>query len=358
MSHPYRDLPGRSFWRHCADAPDFGRSDYYQPAFPITAGMRIATAGSCFAQHVGAGLRRSRAELIDAEPAPAMMSAGTARRFGYGLFSARYGNVYTARQLVQLIRDADATAVHADAIWQRDGRFWDALRPGVEPDGLDSAEEVAAHRRQHLAAVRQMLSEAEVFVFTLGLTEMWVHKATGRAYPTCPGVIAGRFDADQHGFENADYPAVLSDLQQARQLIRAQRPGAKLVLTVSPVPLAATATGGHVLPATTYSKSVLRAAAGAMAAAHDDVDYVPSFEVITGAPSAARFYAPGLREVTHEGVEAAMSVFFGAHPELAANEPGAASEESAPPDRPASPLCDEPEDDLVCEERLLDAFRP
>ena len=38
-------------------------------------------------------------------------------------------------------------------------------------------------------------------------------------------------------------------------------PKARLVLTVSPVPLAATASGSHVLPATIYSKSVLRAAA-------------------------------------------------------------------------------------------------
>ena len=45
--HPYRDLPDRSFWRHCAGAPDFARDQLYQPAFAIAPGTRIATAGSC-----------------------------------------------------------------------------------------------------------------------------------------------------------------------------------------------------------------------------------------------------------------------------------------------------------------------
>lgn len=38
-----------------------------------------------------------------------------------------------------------------DWIWERDGRFFDALRPGVEPGELDSAAVVRAHRAQHLA---------------------------------------------------------------------------------------------------------------------------------------------------------------------------------------------------------------
>ena len=89
-----------------------------------------------------------------------------------------------------------------------------------------------------------------------------------------------------------------------------------------------------------------------MAAAHGDVDYVPSYEVITGAPTAARFYAEGLREVTPDGVAAAMSVFFGGHPGLL--------DEAAPTAdlAPSRPGVEEPEDELICEERLLEAFRP
>ena len=349
--HPYRDLPRQNFWKNCAETQDFARDQLYRPKFRIGAGTRVATAGSCFAQHVGRYLRTSQAELIDVEPAPQMMAPETARRFGYGLFSARYGNIYTTRQWRQLLEDAAALQVHADAIWQRGGRFWDALRPGVEPQGLDSAEEVVVHRREHLARVQAMLVGTDVFVFTLGLTEMWTHSETGRAYPIAPGVIAGHFDPDQHQFVNADYPSVLADLQAVRTILRAHNPDMKLILTVSPVALAATATSNHVLAATVYSKSVLRAAAGAMVAEHDDVDYVPSFEVIAGTPSCGRYYAGDLREVTPEGVATAMAMFFSAHPDLGG---AVAAAENAP--RAAVTETD-PEDDVICEERLLGAFR-
>ena len=59
----------------------------------------------------------------------------------------------------------------ADPVWERKGRFHDAQRPGVEPEGLDSPESVLAHRARHLAAVRQVFTGCDVFVFTLGLTE-------------------------------------------------------------------------------------------------------------------------------------------------------------------------------------------
>ena len=349
--HPYRGLPRQNFWKNCAETQDFARDQLYRPKIRIGAGTRVATAGSCFAQHVGRYLRASNAELIDVEPAPQMMAPETARRFGYGLFSARYGNIYTTRQWRQLLQDAADLQVHADAIWQRGDRFWDALRPGVEPEGLDSAEEVVAHRREHLARVHAMLAQADVFVFTLGLTEMWTHTASGRAYPIAPGVIAGHFDAHVHHFVNADYPSVLSDLQAVRTMLRARNPDMKLILTVSPVALAATASQDHVLAATAYSKSVLRAAAGAMVAEHDDVDYVPSFEVIAGTPSCGRYYAGDLREVTPEGVATAMAMFFAAHPGL-----GEAIEvaKSAPV---AGAATSEPDDDVICEERLLEAFR-
>ena len=45
-------------------------------------------------------------DFLDVEPAPSGVLPGAAAQWGYGLFSARYGNVYTARQLVQLLERA------------------------------------------------------------------------------------------------------------------------------------------------------------------------------------------------------------------------------------------------------------
>ncbi|MBN9886258.1 GSCFA domain-containing protein [Salipiger abyssi] len=348
---PYSDLPPSAFWKLCRQTDDFRLSDLYQPKFALTPGMRIATAGSCFAQNIGRYVRASELELVDTEPAPARMPAETVQRFGYGLFSARYGNVYTARQLRQLLEDAVADRLHDCALWQRDGRFYDGLRPNTEPEGLGSEAELRAHRRDHLRRVRAIFDEADVFVFTLGLTETWQDIKTGVVFPTAPGVIAGAFDSARHAFLNLGMAETFEDLSTAVTLMRELSPGLKILLTVSPVPLTATASGAHVLSATTYSKSVLRAVAGEMAALDDDIDYFPSYEIITGAPYAGAFYQDNLRNVTTAGVQVVMSTFFGAHPAL------------APVERPAMATArggadPDEADALICEEAMLEALAP
>src|SRR5687767_3725145 len=100
---PYQGRPLRSFWRSgVAEADPLASKDLYRKKFEIRPNDRIATAGSCFAQHIARNLRTQGFSVIDAEPPPPNMSPETAQSFGYGLYSARYGNIYTARQLAQL----------------------------------------------------------------------------------------------------------------------------------------------------------------------------------------------------------------------------------------------------------------
>lgn len=347
---PYSDLPDHAFWRLCREAPDFRLGALYQPKFALEPGQRLATAGSCFAQNIGRYVRASALELVDVEPAPAAMTAAVAQRFGYGLFSARYGNVYTARQLRQLLEDCVSETVHEEAIWPRGDRFYDALRPNTEPEGYASAAELRAHRLDHLRRVRSIFAQSDVFVFTLGLTEAWEDRATGRIFPTAPGVIAGDFDPARHGFVNPGVRETAEDLALALDLMRELAPGLRVILTVSPVPLTATASGQHVLAATTYSKSVLRAVAGEAAASDPLTDYFASYEIITGIPFGTEMYEANLRSVRRSAVDTVMSVFFGAHPAL-----GPVAAPDQPLVSPADPEA-EAEDELVCEEAMLDAF--
>ena len=83
-----------------------------------------------------------------------------------------------------------------------------------------------------------------------------------------------------------------------------------MLLTVSPVPLIATASAEHVLVATTYSKSVLRAVAGSLAERLPDCHYFPSFELISSHPSRGMFFNPDLRTVEQRGVAFVMEHFF------------------------------------------------
>ena len=195
MSSPYSDLPKRAYWRSgVAERAPLDPGDLYQPRFEVGMSTRVATAGSCFAQHVGRALRGAGLDVIDAEPLPADIPDSVATGFGYRLYSARYGNIYTARQLLQLVREAEGSYTPADPVWAKDGRHFDAQRPSVEPDGLDSPEAVQAHRAGHLAAIRSLLRQADLFVFTFGLTECWMHRDSGTVFPTAPGTIAGTYD--------------------------------------------------------------------------------------------------------------------------------------------------------------------
>ncbi|WP_158964863.1 GSCFA domain-containing protein [Chachezhania sediminis] len=347
---PYSSLPPRAFWKSCRSEPDFRLREIHQPAFPLTRGMRVATAGSCFAQNVRPWLEATTLKVLDAEPAPAKMDPGVARRFGYGLFSARYGNIYTARQLRQLLADCMEDRVGSDAVWERSGRWFDALRPGVEPEGLASVEEVLLHRRDHLRRVLNLFASMDLFIFTLGLTEAWEDTETGRIYPSAPGVIAGQFDPDCHRFVNFGLSDTLADLTAALALLRDINPGVKVLLTVSPVPLTATATGRHVLAATTYSKSVLRAVAGEVAATDPDTDYFPAYEIVAGTPFGPERYRANLRNVSEAGIAAVMGAFFAAY-SLPVPEGRPVPVATALP-----PEAEDEADEAICEDALLEAF--
>lgn len=334
MTSPYAARPPRSFWRTgVADVDGMVLPELYRAKFPIDRSMPIATAGSCFAQHIGRAMRTRGFNVLDAEPAPPGLDDAAAQAFGYRIYSARYANIYTVRQFVQIVEEALGRFTPAEQVWEKAGRFYDAMRPSVEPEGLSSPELVLQHRAHHLAAVRQVLAEASVLVFTMGLTEAWVDRETGCVYPTAPGTIAGQFDPDRHVFKNFDYPEILEDFTRLRALLKEINPGLRMLVTVSPVPLTATAGDEHVLAATTYSKSVLRAVAGKVAREYDDVDYFPSYEVITSAKARGRFFSDNLRSVEPIGVATVMATFFGeedpanAVPEVAApgrqNRPGA-----------------------------------
>lgn len=353
---PYAGFDPTRFWRSgVAETHPLTATGLYAKRYAITPEDRIATAGSCFAQHIARNLRARGFTVIDTEPAPWGLAPEAAAAHGYGIYSARFGNIYTARQLLELLREAFAPEPPAPIVWERDGRFFDALRPGVEPGGLASPEEVAAHRRDHLARVRTMFETADVFVFTFGLTEAWRDLATGRTLPTCPGTVAGRFDPAAHAFHNFTAGEVLEDYRAFRRELAAVNPKMRHLVTVSPVPLTATAADQHVLVATTYSKSVLRAVAGQLYAECPDLDYFPSYEIIASPWARGFFFEANLRSVNPGGVEAVMRVFFAEHGTAAPGRAGRRGKGQGGRGKGGRRRTRSAED-VVCEEILLEAF--
>lgn len=311
--HPYKNAPAHRFWRSAVASPaptevdpvvDFG--------VKIDPSTRVATAGSCFAQHIARYLRNSGYNYYVTEAGHPILPESVRNANNYGVFSARYGNIYTARQLLQLFQRAYHLFQPTEDVWREaDDVFLDPYRPSVQPGGFISELELKLDREQHFQAVREMFEELDVFVFTLGLTECWASRIDGAVFPICPGVQGGSFDRRRYVFVNQTVDEVVNEFTIFLLHLTRVNPRARVILTVSPVPLAATAEQDqHVLAATTYSKSVLRVAAGMLSARFPNVSYFPSYEIITGSFSRGGYFADDLRNVLESGVSHVMRLFM------------------------------------------------
>lgn len=311
-SNPYKNLPEVQFWKKSVAEVYISELDpVYLPRFTITQKDKIATAGSCFAQHIARTLSKSGFNYFVSEQAPEILTSDEAHAKNYGVFSARYGNIYTVRQFTQLFKRVSGQFLPVDNFWLRsDGRYVDPFRPQIEPNGYESVVELESSRQTHFEAVVKIFKETDVFVFTLGLTEGWRSKIDGAVFPLAPGVAGGEMNPDCYEFVNFTVQEVISDMNEALALLREINNDCKVILTVSPVPLIATYEPQHALVATTYSKSVLRVAADEIKRAHDFVDYFPSFEIITGSFNKGAYFEEDLRSVTSEGVDHVMHLFM------------------------------------------------
>jgi hypothetical protein len=179
----------------------------------------------------------------------------------------------------------------------------------IQPDGFAGHAEFEADRAQHLAAVRRAFAEMDIFIFTLGLTEIWESVEDGAVFPLCPGAPRGVFDPARYRLRNLTVDENVADLTAFLDRLREVNPGARVILTVSPVPLVATAEAGHVLTATTLSKSVLRVAADIVCRT-GAAAYFPAYEIVTGVHARGAYFADDCRSVTELGVDHVMRVFF------------------------------------------------
>ncbi len=354
MSNPYRGLPDSAFWSRAVAWVPPGGLDPMLAAPHVSRGQPVATMGSCFAQHISRHLQGLGLDYMVTEAAPPGLPPAEASTHNYGVFTARFGNVYTVRQALQLAQRAFGLFTPAEDAWPTlpgaPAEGWvDAFRPQIQPHPLPSPEAVRAATAEHLAAVRTMFQGARWLVFTLGLTEAWRSRIDGAVNPVAPGVAAGAFDPSRHEFVNFTQAEVDADLEALIQGLKELNPGCGVILTVSPVPLIATYEPRHVLVSTTVSKAILRVAADAAERRHDHVTYFPSYEIINSAHHEGRYWADDLRQVNELGVGHAMRVFSrhflgmdGMLPTSAAPAGGAA----------ASPG---PMAEVVCDEEVIEA---
>lgn len=345
MTHPYVNLPDHRHWHRAMTVPAPGHINPVVVTAPlIRRDQKIVSLGSCFAQRLARRIQAQGFPYLVTEPAPAGLDADQARRKGYGVYSARYGNVYTARQALQLFERAFGHFQPQESVWERGDRFVDPYRPAVDPDGFASIDALQQDREQHLACVRAVFLQADWIILTLGLTEAWYARGDGAVFPLAPGIAGGQYDPARHACVNFSARETADDLAALVRRIAEVNPGAHVLLTVSPVPIAATLENRHVLVSSTFTKAALRVAVDEVERQFDNVVYFPAYEIATSPAAGDHYFEDDLRHLSELGVEHVMRAF---ESYFEAAEEGS----SAQPDANAERLQQDME--VTCDEDLM-----
>ncbi len=248
----------------------------FTPSFTFSRKDRILTIGSCFAREI-----EHRLETLGFDLPMTQVSIPQEERY------TKTANDIISKFTVQSMENELNWSLGeteppppeklflevGDGLWH-DPQLVNNTHPG-------SMERVIERRAMVQAAVAQAPS-CRVVIITLGLAEAWFDQETSLYLNTAPPQPAlkrypGRFSLDVLSYED-----IFSSLERIHALLqRRGHPDFKVLITVSPVPFKATFSGQDAIVANSYSKAVQRAACQAFVQRHDNVDYFPSFEIVT-----------------------------------------------------------------------------
>jgi hypothetical protein len=160
--------------------------------------------------------------------------------------------------------------------WVFEGKkFEESLWHGYEAESFGYDEDI----RQQTADI---FNKTDVFILTFGLSEVWYDEVSGGVF--WRSIPMDKYDASRHKFRVSTVEENRENILEIYNLIRKHRPDAKIIVTLSPVPLIATFRPVSCISANSVSKSVLRVALDeAMRKVADEgvLHYWPSYEVIT-----------------------------------------------------------------------------
>lgn len=125
---------------------------------------------------------------------------------------------------------------------------------------------------------RAAAATADVFVFTLGLCESFFDRASTRYLNVTPDPKAA--SGQDLEFQFLSLEQNLAAGKKVIEAVTALRPDAKIILTVSPVPLDATFTDMDVVVANSLAKSTLVVAAQTLTQQYAQCTYFPSYDMV------------------------------------------------------------------------------
>jgi len=251
----------------------------------VNQNTRVATIGSCFAEEIVRVLSDRGFEI-------AMHPSG----LWYNTFSI-------AQEFEHMFQESP---YEEEPLWHTNDGFW--IHPFKDyHKKFSSREELLGWSNQIDLRAKKLFTEADVIVITLGLTEIWESIRTGNIFTQLPPPDI--FEQGVARFRPSTFQENLANLERVYSLIR-KNGSAKIIITVSPVPLYATFRNLDVRIANNISKSTLRTAVAEIVEAHEDVYYFHSYEIVTAVDYPGMFMKEDKRHVREMGVELIMDEFL------------------------------------------------
>lgn len=166
-------------------------------------------------------------------------------------------NVLTRQDDVAYVSKMGDGMVNTHAIRQQFEWAWLGRTPQADLwHGYDAAQ--FGYDEAVRLRTKALFDQAEMFIITLGLSEVWYDEVTGEVF--WRAVPKDKYDPARHKFRVVTHAETLDNLQAIYQLIRRFRPDAAVLFTVSPIPLTATFRPVTCLSANAVSKAILRSA--------------------------------------------------------------------------------------------------
>ena len=263
--------------------PDHPNSIYstkpYTSRTPILdKSTKIVTAGSCFASELSLRLQRNHYNYLLSQDVntnyPYSQSDSCEGTLPF--FSSRYGILFNTPSLLQLAQRAFSTRVFKRIVLESKSLYWDPYREGIS---FDSKQDYLSDYPIHTDSLSYLLTNMDVFVFTLGLSEGWRFIDDKTFISRNPRITSLYPLIEFHKISLEENIACLKDFYK---LVKTHNPSFKLILTLSPIPLIATGdTTQHVITANCEAKSLLRTAISQVTEAFSDIYYFPAYEYVT-----------------------------------------------------------------------------